>query len=453
MSNQLTRYEKKIASACASVFGLRMLGLFMLMPVMAVYGQDLQGFSPLWVGIIIGAYGLTQALLQIPMGLLSDKFGRKPIILIGLVLFAIGSLVAANSDHVIGVALGRFLQGMGAIAAAVLALAADVTREEQRPKVMAVIGMCIGLSFAVAMVLGPLVAANAGIHGIFWLTAILAGVGILIVLFALPNTVNRGAQRDAIAVPAQLGQLIKNSQLRSLNIGVFFLHLQLTTLFVIIPGLLVASGMSSEKHWMLYLPALLCSFVVMVPLLIWAMKKHKEAAVFKISISVLALSMLVVGWVQQQTSVLIVALITFFAAFNYLEANLPAWVSRIAPAGQKGSAMGIFSTCQFAGAFFGGVLGGWLLQNTSEFVALVAIAALALPWLLLSTKLSLPKRTKPRTVKVNVVDHHSAETLADQLVKLPGIEEAVVFVEEQQAYLKVLPDELDQQQLEALIKA
>ncbi|WP_111976934.1 MFS transporter [Algibacillus agarilyticus] len=451
MSNQLSRYEKKIAAACASVFGLRMLGLFMLMPVMAIYGQTLEGFSPIWIGIIIGAYGLTQALLQIPMGLLSDKWGRRPVMLLGLTLFAIGSLIAANSDHVIGVAIGRFLQGTGAIASAVLALAADLTREEQRPKVMAIIGMCIGLAFAFAMILGPVVAAKAGIHGIFWLTAVLAFVGIAIVFFTIPDTVNRGAQRDAIPVPAQLSQMIQHPQLSKLNIGVFFLHLQLTTLFVIIPGLLVTAGMQSESHWMIYFPALLCSFIVMAPMLMWAIKQHKEAFVFKLSIAIIALAMLSVGLFQSHTLVLIFSLISFFAAFNFLEANLPAWVSRIAPAGQKGSAMGVFSTCQFAGAFFGGLLGGLLLEHSTPLIALSVIAALALPWIYLSHKLTLPKRTKPKVISVEVADHQAAELLAERLVKIAGVEEAVVFVEEQKAYLKVLPKALDEEQLQITI--
>ncbi|KMT65941.1 MFS transporter [Catenovulum maritimum] len=448
MSNGLTKYEKKIAAILASIFSLRMLGLFMIMPVMAVYGQQIEGFSPLWIGIVIGAYGLTQALLQIPMGLLSDKIGRRPVILIGLTLFAIGSLVAATADNIFGVAVGRFMQGTGAIASAVLALAADLTREEQRSKVMAVIGMCIGLSFAAAMVVGPIIADKAGLSGIFYVTAVLAGIGILLVLTQLPHSVTKGSNRDAIPVPAQIKQLIKHPNLRKLNLGVFFLHLQLTCLFVVVPGLLVDAGFSSKSHWMLYFPALLASFLVMAPMLMWAMKKQKETLMFKISIGLISAAMLLMLFMGQSAGGLLAALIIFFAAFNYLEANLPAWVSRLAPVGQKGSAMGVFSSCQFAGAFCGGLLGGVLLQNFTVAGVLIGASLLAFPWLIISNKLSLPIKTKPKVVSVSVENQAAAEVMAQELIEITGIEEAVVIVEEQLAYLKTLPAQLDEAKLQ-----
>ncbi|WP_143870824.1 MFS transporter [Catenovulum sediminis] len=447
MSETLTQYEKKIAAILAGIFSLRMLGLFMIMPVMAVYGQQLEGISPLWIGLIIGAYGLTQAVLQIPMGLLSDKIGRKPVILLGLCLFAIGSVIAAYADHVYWVAVGRFLQGTGAIASAVLALAADLTREEQRSKVMAVIGMCIGLSFAAAMVLGPLLAEKVGLSGIFAFTAVLAVLGILLVLLTVPDTVSKATNRDAIAVPGQLKALAKNPQLQKLNVGVFFLHLQLTCLFVVVPGLLVSAGFQSQSHWMLYFPALLASFVLMAPMLIWAIKSKRETFMFKFAIVLLAFAMALIWLFGDQGVGLLSALIVFFAAFNYLEANLPAWVSRLAPAGQKGSAMGMFSTCQFAGAFCGGVFGGVLLQQFNATGVLLASAAIVVPWLAISQKLVLPVKTKPKVVSVQVENHQMAEQIAQKLTQIKGVEEAVVIVEEQLAYLKILPKQLDQDAL------
>lgn len=447
MSNALTRSEKKIAAALASVFGLRMLGLFMVMPVIALYGEELEGFDKIWIGIIIGAYGFTQAILQIPMGLLSDRWGRRKVIILGLVLFAIGSLIAATADDVVWVTIGRFLQGTGAIASAVLALAADLTREEQRSKVMAVIGMCIGLSFALAMVLGPMVAARYGLDGIFWLTAGLALVGIVVVLLAIPDTVTRGAQRDAIPVPAQITRLISDKQLFKLNFGVFFLHLQLTTLFVVLPGLLISAGYPSQSHGLLYFPALLASFLLMAPMLIWAMRNNREASMFKFAIWLLAGAAVLTAFADNTGLLLIIALVVFFAAFNFLEANLPAWISRLAPVGQKGSAMGIFSSSQFAGAFVGGLFGGALLQVFDAQTTLLIVSSLALPWWWLTRGLVLPIRTKPRVVKLKILDHHDAETMASQLTEIEGIEEAVVFVEEQQAYLKVQPKLLDDKAL------
>ncbi|WP_017444124.1 MFS transporter [Gayadomonas joobiniege] len=452
MSNALTGTEKKIAAVLAGVFSLRMLGLFMIMPVIAVYGQSLQGISPLWIGLIIGAYGLTQALLQIPMGLLSDKIGRRPVIILGLTLFAIGSLIAATADHVYWVTLGRFLQGMGAIASAVLALAADLTREEQRSKVMAIIGMSIGLSFAAAMVLGPLLAQKIGLDGLFLLTAVFAVLGIILVLLTIPKQTSHKTNRDAVAVPQQLKQLVKNKQLQKLSFGVFFLHLQLTCLFVVVPGILVKAGFESQSHWMLYFPALLASFVVMTPVLLWAMKKNKEKAVFIAAIAALAGAMLFIWLGQNNNYTILAALVLFFAAFNYLEANLPAWVSRIAPAGQKGSAMGMFSSSQFAGAFAGGSLGGVLLQTTSVDGVLIFAATLCLPWILISYSLQLPKRTRPRVVSVTIDQNNTAEQVAEALLQVTGVEEAVVIAEEQQAYLKVLPKQLDERALQNCLK-
>ena len=451
MSETLTRYEKKIAAVLAGIFSLRMMGLFMIMPVMAVYGDQLAGVSPLWIGIIIGAYGLTQALLQIPMGLLSDKIGRRPVILLGLSLFALGSVIAGMAEDVYWVAVGRFLQGTGAIASAVLALASDLTREQQRSKVMAIIGMSIGLSFAAAMVVGPLLAERFGLSGIFYLTAVFAVLGMLLVYFQVPDSVSRGSNRDAIPVPAQLKQLVKHPQLAKLNVGVFVLHMLLTCLFVAIPGLLVDAGFAANSHWMLYFPALLASFVLMAPLLIWAVKSNKELTVFKLAIILLAVAMLVVYFSQQILIGLFAALIVFFVAFNYLEANLPAWVSRIAPAGQKGSAMGMFSSCQFAGAFAGGMIGGTVLQLSSVSGLLLFCALVCLPWLWLANNLILPVRTKPKVVSVAVASHQLAEDMAQALTQIKGIEEAVVIVEEQLAYLKVLPKQLDEQALDSYL--
>ena len=255
-ASSLNSREKRAAVSLASVFAFRMLGLFMLMPVLAIYGQQLEGFSPLWIGFAIGAYGLTQAVLQIPMGWLSDKIGRKKVIIGGLCVFALGSVIAATAESVQMVTLGRALQGMGAIASALLALASDLSRDEQRPKVMAVIGMCIGMSFAVAMLLGPIVAASWGVAGVFWLTAGLALLGILIVLFLVPNAVSKAPKGDTLATLDDIKQLIKHPQLARLDFGVMLLHLTLTTVFVALPGQLIKDGLIADHHWYLYIPVL-----------------------------------------------------------------------------------------------------------------------------------------------------------------------------------------------------
>ena len=266
--DKLNALEKRAAVSLASIFSMRMLGLFMLMPIMAVYGQDLSGVSPLWIGMAIGAYGLTQALFQIPMGWLSDRFGRRPIIVVGLIIFAIGSLVAGMATSIEMVTLGRAIQGMGAMASAVLALASDVTREEQRPKVMAVIGMCIGMSFAVALVLGPMIANSFGLSGVFFATAVMAMIGVLIVYTIVPVSYTQSNSSEVTASKDNILSMLLNGQLGRLDFGVLVLHVMMTSIFVALPILLTDSGMNINDHWQLYLPVLFLSFVIIIFLLL-----------------------------------------------------------------------------------------------------------------------------------------------------------------------------------------
>ncbi|MCO7189327.1 MULTISPECIES: MFS transporter [unclassified Pseudoalteromonas] len=444
MSKQsLNSLEKRAAISLASVFAFRMLGLFMLMPVLAIYGQSLTDVSPLWIGLAIGAYGLTQALLQIPMGWLSDKFGRKPIIVAGLIMFAIGSVVAALADSIYWVTAGRALQGMGAIASALLALASDLSRDEQRPKVMAVIGMCIGMSFAVAMLLGPMVAAAFGIAGIFWLTAALAVLGIGIVMFIVPSAVNRAPKGDTVASMADIRQLVRHPQLVRLDLGVLLLHLTLTTLFVALPGQLIADGLAAQDHWQLYIPVLLLAFVLMAPLMIVAIRKQKEKQVFLASIALLVLSTLALIPAANSLVGIAVAMTVYFIAFNFLEATMPALVSRIAPATQKGSAMGVFSSSQFFGAFAGGVMGGYLAQQFNPQTVFAAAAAIGVIWLFIAWRMQIPVRSKTLSFVTDVDEPERADALADQLVALPGVIEATVVSEENRTYLKVNDKEFD----------
>ncbi|MEC4088288.1 MFS transporter [Pseudoalteromonas rubra] len=444
MSKQsLNSLEKRAAISLASVFAFRMLGLFMLMPVLAIYGQSLTDVSPLWIGLAIGAYGLTQALLQIPMGWLSDKFGRKPIIVAGLIMFAIGSVIAALAESIYWVTAGRALQGMGAIASALLALASDLSRDEQRPKVMAVIGMCIGMSFAVAMLLGPMVAAAFGIAGIFWLTAALALLGIGIVLFIVPGAVNRAPKGDTVASMADIRKLVRHPQLVRLDLGVLLLHLTLTTLFVALPGQLIADGLVAQDHWQLYIPVLLLAFVLMAPLMIVAIRKQKEKQVFLASIALLVVSTLALIPAANSLIGIAVAMTVYFIAFNFLEATMPALVSCIAPATQKGSAMGVFSSSQFFGAFAGGVMGGYLAQHFNPQTVFAAAAAIGVIWLFIAWRMQIPVRSKTLSFVTEVDEPEKADALADQLVALPGVIEATVVSEENRTYLKVNDKEFD----------
>ncbi|TMO69328.1 MFS transporter [Pseudoalteromonas aurantia] len=438
MSNHsLNPLERRAAVSLASVFAFRMLGLFMLMPVLAIYGQSFANVSPMWIGLAIGAYGLTQALLQIPMGWLSDKFGRKPIIIAGLIVFALGSVVAATAESIYWVTVGRALQGMGAIASALLALASDLSRDEQRPKVMAVIGMCIGLSFAIAMLLGPMVAAAFGIAGVFWLTAMLALLGIVIIVFVVPSAIQRAPKGDTVASFSDIRRLVKDPQLMRLDIGVMFLHLTLTTLFVVLPGQLIIGGLVAAEHWQLYIPVLLLAFVFMAPLMMVAIKKGKEKAAFLASIVLLTFSS--ISLVLAVNSIIAIALcmLFYFVAFNFLEATMPALVARFAPANQKGSAMGVFSSGQFFGAFLGGLLGGYIAEFGEPQGVFAAVACIGVIWLAIAWNMQIPPKSKIISLSVPLSDVEKAADIADKLVMLPGVIEATVVREESRSYLKI----------------
>ncbi|SEL48499.1 Predicted arabinose efflux permease, MFS family [Colwellia chukchiensis] len=433
----LNSIEKKAAFSLASVFGLRMLGLFMILPVFAIYGEQLIGYSPIWLGLAIGAYGLTQALLQIPMGILSDKFGRKPVILAGLVLFLLGSIVAATSDTIYGVVLGRAMQGMGAIASAILALAADLSREEQRPKVMATIGMFIGLSFTFAMILGPIVAQAFGLSGLFWFIAVLTIFAMLTIQFVVPNSINTAPKGDNVALPSKLKSLMFDGQLSRLNSGVFILHMALTAVFVTLPKQFVANGLALEQHWQLYLPTLFGSFFLMVPFMIMAIKKQKETAMFSAAVALLALALLLLWYLPSSMTSLVVLVLLFFTAFNYLEATMPSILSRLAPAGVKGSVMGIYSSSQFLGAFAGGVIGGFIASEFGEQSIFLVMAVCTILWLLLSLGMQPLQKSKAYSFATNISTEQQAQTIAQRLASMPGVIEATIMPDEAVAYLKV----------------
>ena len=448
----LNRIEKKAAFSLASVFGVRMLGLFMILPVFAIYGEQLTGYSPMWLGLAIGAYGLTQALLQILMGILSDKFGRKPVILAGLVVFLIGSVIAAMSDTIYGVVLGRAVQGMGAIASAILALAADLSREEQRPKVMATIGMCIGLSFTLAMILGPIVADVFGLSGLFWFTGLLTIIAMFMIQFMVPNSVNKAPRGDSVALPAQILTLIRHPQLSRLNWGVFILHMALTACFVTLPKQFIASGLALENHWQIYLPTLLGSFFLMVPFMIIAIKKQKETPMFSAAVTLLTVALFSLWLLPTGFWSLVLSMVLFFTAFNYLEATMPSILSRIAPAGLKGSVMGVYSSSQFLGAFVGGILGGFIASQYGEQTIFLVMAIASLVWLLLTFGMQKLKKSKSFSFATSITCEQEAEQMAEQLINMPGVIEATLVHTEAVAYLKVDEKSVDLLAVKALLQ-
>jgi len=383
----MTPTNKSATVALASIMSMRMLGLFMIFPVFALYAQDLPGATPLLIGLAIGIYGLTQAILQIPFGMLSDRFGRKPIIYIGLFIFALGSIMAAMSTSMTGIILGRALQGCGAIASTVLALTADLSPEEHRTKAMAILGMSIGASFILALIAGPLLYRWIDVPGIFWLTAVFALAGIIILHFKVPQQpLNYKSQRE----PVPFKSVLQDTQLLRLNIGILVLHLLLTSLFVVLPIALVNTQLDAAHHWQVYVSVLIASIIAMVPFIIIAEKYRRFKIVFVGAIVLLGLSELGLSFLADSFIGIVIMLFFFFTAVNFLESSLPSLISKIAPTKNRGAAMGVYSSSQFFGAFLGGLLGGWLHQHYSIGAVFAFCGTLTLLWFILAVTMQSP---------------------------------------------------------------
>ena len=446
-SENLASQERRAAISLAMIYAFRMLGLFMILPVFALYSDDLPGATPLLMGIALGVYGLTQAILQIPFAMWSDKIGRKPVLYIGLLLFAAGSMVAGSAQSIEGIILGRALQGAGAIAATLMALAADLSREEHRLKMMALIGASIGAAFALSMVLGPMVNAWIGISGIFYGTAVLALVGMLILYFIVPDPLHSHFHRDAQLKTSSLADVFKDTQLLRLDAGIFILHFVLMSLFLVMPLLLRDFvGLPAEKHWHVYLPVFAASLVLMLPFIIIAERKQAMKPVFVGAIAASAVATL--GFLGSSSSTLfILSLVLFFTGFNLLEASLPSLISKTAGATQKGTAMGVYSSSQFFGTFAGGAIGGYAHQTWGiqgiYYVVLLALAC----WLLLAATMKKPSFLSTYLLNVDDVS-------VEQLLAVEGVVEAALIDDENEdglvAYLKVKKRILDEEKLLSL---
>lgn len=384
----MTSAERRAGSVLAAIFGLRMLGLFLVLPVFSVLAAGVPGGEDVvLVGLALGAYGLTQAFFQIPFGLASDRWGRKPVIVAGLLLFAAGSFLAAAAPDIWWMIAGRVLQGAGAISAAVTALAADLTREQHRTKVMAMIGASIGLVFALSLMIAPPLAARVGLAGLFALTGTLALGAIALLFTAVPPAPTFTAQPRA-----PFASVLKDPQLARLNFGVFALHMMQTALWVVVPPALVASGLPGGEHWKIYLPALLLSFVVMLPAIIVAERRGKIRPIYAGAVALLVLVQGGLALSDDGPWSLGLWLLLFFVAFNILEALQPSLISRLAPPASKGAALGIYNTTQSLGLFLGGALGGLLTKHFGMEAVHLVCAAAGIIWLGLATRLVPPPR-------------------------------------------------------------
>ncbi len=430
--------ELRATGALAGVFAMRLLGLFMIYPVFAGYARHLQGATPELIGLALGAYGLTQGLLQIPFGLLSDRIGRKPMISIGLVFFGIGSIVAALSTSIAGVLLGRVLQGTGAIGSVILALVADLTSEEVRTKAMAIVGITIGLSFVAAIIIGPLLASVIGVPGIFWLTAVLALVGIAITQGIVPTPARIVRHRDAEAVPALFARVLRDGELLRLDFAIFALHIILTASFLAVPALLAASlHLTAQMEWVVYLPVLVVSVALMVPAIIVAEKGGRMKEMFIAAIALLTISLLALALAGSIGAVAVAALVGFFTAFNVMEAMLPSLVTKIAPADAKGTATGIYSSAQFLGIFVGGAGGGLAFAQAGTTGVFSFAVIVALLWLAIAATMHRPGRYSSYLLHLGKVDQQGSGAMEAKLKAAPGVIEAVVAPDEAVAYLKI----------------
>jgi len=446
-SHKMNATERRAAITLSSVFALRMLGLFMLLPVFSLAGQSLKGYTPALIGLAIGAYGLTQAIFQIPFGWLSDRFGRKPIILFGLLLFFIGSIVAGLSEHIYGVIAGRLLQGCGAIASAIMALAADLSRDEQRTKIMASIGMSIGAAFAVAMILGPGLTHWLGLQGLFFVISGLAVLGMLVIYFLTPDPENQFVQRDNIASRGQFSRIFKDGQLMRLNYGIFTLHFLLTSFFVAFPHRLLKLDIQMVDHSWVYLVTMAAAVVLMLPLIIFAEKKRQHARIMLLAVLLIAMVEFSFGMAHFALPLVVVAMIIFFTGFNLLEALLPSMISRIAPLSGKGTALGVYSTSQFIGAFLGGPIAGLIMQYKGMDGIYLIGALIALSWAVLLLGLKNPPVLTAYTLTMPDVAEEAFPSLVDEIKAIEGVSEAIALPEAGAVYLKVDKRILDNESL------
>ena len=440
--------EKRAILGVGGIFALRMIGLFMIVPVFSVYGDNYAHATPFLIGLAVGIYGLGQAIFQIPMSLAADKFPRKPIIMLGLILFAAGGIIAANAIDIYQVIIGRALAGSGAVSAVLMALLADVTREEMRTKAMATMGLTIATSIMLAFAFGPLLVGSLGISGLFWLTAAFAILAMLL-LFVVPTPMRVLKHNlDNKSIGEQLATVLKIGDLNRLHVGIFALHLTMTAIFVILPHQLTeVMGLSVRQQGLVYLPLLFVGFAVAIPFIIIAEKKRKMRQVFLAAIALMTAALAFLAFGSQVGVGIIFGLLLYFMGFNLLEATIPSWISKRAPVANKATAMGLNSSSQFLGAFVGGAMGGLLLNQSNLLawgllslvmgIALLLIIPIAQPPYLSSTTVTIPKN-------INIQDW------SRQMLAVDGVDELVVMAKEQVAYLKLDKTQLTDDSRQAL---
>lgn len=452
LPDTMTAIERRASIGLASIYGLRMLGLFIILPIFAIYAEHLPGGeSHLLIGIALGAYGLTQAILQIPAGWMSDRYGRKPVIYASLILFAVGSFIAADASNIYWIIAGRVVQGAGALNAAVMALTADLTREEVRTKAMAMIGITIGITFSISMVLSPMLNNVLGVPGIFALTGVLALLAMGVVKFYIPDPAITRFHSDTQASWSHFAEVLRNRDLLRLDFGIFSLHAILMSVFMQVPFVMQKDGLELAHHWYIYLPVFLAAFMLMVPPIIIAEKKAKMKQIFMLSIFLAMCAQVLLMFTQNSLWGVSFALLVFFTAFNVLEATLPSMISKIAPLAAKGTAMGVYSSVQFLGAFSGAAIGGALLQFVGGNSVFVFAIVLLLLWLIVASTMQPPGAVRTRMYHLEEMSAAQGVLLQKQLGQLQGVHEAMVVAAENIACLKVDMQGFDETAVDKLV--
>lgn len=439
ISEKMSLTERRATISLAAIYGLRMLGMFLILPIFAIYAQTLEGgHDHTMVGLALGAYGLTQVLLQLPFGIASDKYGRKKVIYVGMVIFILGSVVAAIGNDIVTVIIGRAIQGAGAVSAVVMALVADSTREEHRTKAMATIGGTIGVTFALSLVAGPLLNQAIGVSGIFWMTAILSIFAIAVVKFLVPEPVNSHFHSDTEAAPDKIKEVLRNTQLLRLNFGVFSLHAAQMAMFVVVPfALKETSGMSENQHWIVYLPVLTVSFVLMLPAIIYGEKKSKLKPVFIGAVATMLFAQLLFALNIHHFWGVVIALFFYFLAFNLLEATLPSLISKMAPAASKGTAIGVHNTAQSLGIFIGAVAGGYLSGHFGFSSVFIFCSVLMGVWLISAFGMKTPPSVKTKMYHIDILETNQATLLKYKVEAMSGVEEVAVLAHENTLIVKI----------------
>ncbi len=446
----MNRQELRAASAIGLLYLIRMVGLFMILPVLPILGPDIEGATPLLIGVGIGIYGLSQGLLQIPFGLLSDRYGRKRLIAIGLMFFIAGSFIAGTAENIGGLIIGRFLQGCGAIASTLLALMADLTRVDQRSKSMAIIGISIAASFGLSLILGPVVAAKFGVSGIFYLTGGLGILGLGVLVWQIPSPKVLTTNLDSAVQKSKLLTAVRDLNLWRLNVSVFFLHFLLVSAFSVFPLLFNATGQINEgEHGIYYLVLLLVSFVLMLPFMWLADRMSDIRPVLIIMVSLCLLAFYLLAGSTDYVTVLF-GVVLFFMAFNLLEVVLPAQVSKMSDAGTRGTSMGVYTSCQFLGIFAGGLVSGAILTVGDITTLMYANIGLVLVWLGICVTFPRLGNLGSRTIQLAELSDQTAQERVEELLLIAGVIDAVIIESEQVAYLKVDEQVFEDQHLDQI---